>query len=79
MCGSVDDNIGTWRFTWTKSDQGLILSSLFVGYYLSQLPSSLASIRFSPTRVLTLGLLVVSALQVLTVFASPRLDSPLNG
>ena len=74
MCGSVDDNLGTWRFAWTKSDQGLILSSLFVGYYLSQLPSSLASIRFSPTRVLTLGLLVVSALQVLTVFAATRLS-----
>ena len=66
----VTENSEEWKFTWDKETQGLVLSSFYVGYYISHLPASFAAVSFSPTRVLTANLLVLSILQILTVFAT---------
>ena len=66
----VTKNAGKWQFSWGKETQGLVLSSFYVGYYLSQVPASLASVSLSATRLLTVNLLLVSMCQVLAVFAT---------
>ncbi|XP_012941515.1 sialin [Aplysia californica] len=59
-----------WKFDWDKTTQGWVLSALFMGYYISQLPSGVASARFGPKRVVVIGLILVSIFQVLAVPAA---------
>ena len=59
-----------WKFHWNKATQGWVLSSLFMGYYASQLPSGIAAARFSPKKVVVISLVLVSILQALAVPAA---------
>uniref|UniRef100_A0A2C9KK87 Major facilitator superfamily (MFS) profile domain-containing protein n=1 Tax=Biomphalaria glabrata TaxID=6526 RepID=A0A2C9KK87_BIOGL len=59
-----------WKFPWDKTSQGWALSSFFVGYYVSQLPSGIASARFGAKKVVVLGLTLTAVFQLLTVPAA---------
>ncbi|XP_059142084.1 sialin-like [Physella acuta] len=59
-----------WKFNWDKTSQGWALSSFFVGYYISQLPSGIAAARFGAKRVVVIGLIFTSIFQLLAVPAA---------
>ncbi|CAL1531030.1 unnamed protein product [Lymnaea stagnalis] len=59
-----------WKFNWDKTTQGWALSSFFVGYYVSQLPSGIAAARYGAKKVVVIGLILTSVFQLLTVPAA---------
>lgn len=59
-----------YKFPWSKEEQGWVHSSLFVGYYIAQLPSGLLATRFGGKKLTVLGLLVSSVAQLVTPVAA---------
>ncbi|KAH9495485.1 hypothetical protein Btru_012968 [Bulinus truncatus] len=59
-----------WKFDWDKTAQGWALSSFFVGYYVSQLPSGIAAARFGAKKVVVVGLTLTAVFQLLAVPAA---------
>eukprot|EP00441_Pelagodinium_beii_P035169 CAMPEP_0197629456 /NCGR_PEP_ID=MMETSP1338-20131121/7295_1 /TAXON_ID=43686 ORGANISM="Pelagodinium beii, Strain RCC1491" /NCGR_SAMPLE_ID=MMETSP1338 /ASSEMBLY_ACC=CAM_ASM_000754 /LENGTH=411 /DNA_ID=CAMNT_0043200495 /DNA_START=327 /DNA_END=1562 /DNA_ORIENTATION=+ len=57
---------------WTVSEQGWLLGAFFMGYTVSQLPSSFLLRHFGAKTVLVAGLLWSSVFSLLTPFAAQR-------
>ncbi|CAG5123936.1 unnamed protein product [Candidula unifasciata] len=66
----TDDHSEEWLFRWDKTDQALAISTFFMGYYISQIPSSIAAARFGPKKVVVISLILVSLFQGLAVPAA---------
>ncbi|KAK7501875.1 hypothetical protein BaRGS_00006961 [Batillaria attramentaria] len=67
---SANASLNPYKFYWDKTTQGWVHSSLFVGYYISQLPSGILATRYGGRRVALFGLFFSSAGQLLTPVAA---------
>lgn len=57
-----DNNV----FNWSQEDQGIILSSFFWGYFLTQIPGAILSQRYGGKYVFLLGILFSAVCSLLT-------------
>jgi MFS family permease len=58
------------KFDWSKSTQGLILSSYFYGYMLTQIPSGWLCLKYGPKMVIGVGILGSSLATILSAPAA---------
>lgn len=67
---NVSTENGTWEvhqeFDWDRARQGLLLSSFFWGYIVTQLPGGLLASRFGGQKIYGFGILITSILTLLT-------------
>lgn len=57
------------RYEWTQAEQGFVLSSFYIGYVLTHLPSGLLAERFGGKWTLSLGILESAVFSFLTPLA----------
>eukprot|EP00111_Clytia_hemisphaerica_P020421 TCONS_00060179-protein len=74
-CRSTDTNVTAaeyngGEFNWNQNQQGIILSSFFYGYLLTQVPGGWLSMKFGGKIVLGLGVLGTCVLTILTPLAA---------
>lgn len=54
------------EFAWNSKEQGLLLSSFFYGYIVTQLPGGWLSPKFGGAKLYGLGILTTAVLTLLT-------------
>ena len=57
-------------YSWSAGEQGLILSSFFWGYTVTQVPAGMLAARFGPKWLLFVGVGACSVLSALTPLAA---------
>lgn len=60
------DNKDNKVFKWSQEDQGVILSSFFWGYFITQIPGGILSQRYGGKYVFMLGILFSAVCSLLT-------------
>ncbi|KAL8569690.1 hypothetical protein ACOMHN_005807 [Nucella lapillus] len=68
--GNESSPLPPYKYDWDKTTQGWIHSSLFIGYYVVQLPSGFLATRYGGKRIIIYGLLGSSVAQLLTPWAA---------
>ncbi|CAJ0579150.1 unnamed protein product, partial [Mesorhabditis spiculigera] len=57
------------EFSWTSAELGMMESSFFYGYAVSQIPAGMLAAKFAPNKLLGYGVLLAGVLNVLTAVA----------
>ncbi|VDD96146.1 unnamed protein product [Enterobius vermicularis] len=80
MINNFTDPFGnnfTQRFFWTPTELGLMESSFFYGYALTQIPGGMLAAKFAPNRLFGLSILIAAILNIIlavTLEAHPFTD-----
>lgn len=62
---SSDDD----KFTWTQFEQGIVLSSFYIGYILTHIPGGILSAKFGGKKTLFFGTVIATVFSIITPLA----------
>ncbi|KJH48118.1 transporter, major facilitator family protein [Dictyocaulus viviparus] len=57
------------EFSWTATEMGMLESSFFYGYAISQIPAGILAAKFAPNKLFCYGVAVASVLNIIVAFA----------
>ncbi|KAK5968503.1 MFS domain-containing protein, partial [Trichostrongylus colubriformis] len=57
------------EFSWTATELGMMESSFFYGYAVSQIPAGILAAKFAPNKLFCFGVAIASVLNIIVAFA----------